>query len=462
MDNTAKHKVVGRIVIEGNLQLCSPAIIGSGDCELADVEVLRDSATDLPFIPATSLMGVLKHSISKEKLNLTPTEKEQYEYLLGKETIDREDSIQSALLCSDLTTDSAKVVIRDGIKINLAEDKKKYDYEVIEPGAKFKLHWEIILREAFEKEIFKKILATMLDAMENCRIRIGAKTNQGFGCCKLINLQYAELDFGKPEHVLAWLRGDYFAAKTILDTTPFPVNEEKIFTIEALFSIKNSLIIKSYPHDLTSPDAVHIKSDSNYVLPGTSIRGAIRQRALRILKTLDIPDAEKIIDKLFGTVVKGTKEKIKGRIQTEETIINTQGGMVVPELQTRIRIDRFTGGVIDGALFDSMPLWQKNKEQAIKICLKIKNYEEGEPGLLLQILKDLWVGDLPVGGEKNVGRGVLEGIKAYIGIGSAPPISLEAGPNHTLKITPDDEEKLAPYTNLLDLLKQKEASDARD
>jgi hypothetical protein len=30
------------------------------------------------------------------------------------------------------------------------------------------------------------------------------------------------------------------------------------------------------------------------------------------------------------------------------------------------------------------------------------------------VLKDLWTGDLALGGEKGIGRGVLEGIRAVI------------------------------------------------
>ena len=32
----------------------------------------------------------------------------------------------------------------------------------------------------------------------------------------------------------------------------------------------------------------------------------------------------------------------------------------------------------------------------------------------MQVLKDLWCGDLAIGGEKNVGRGVLKGLSATI------------------------------------------------
>jgi len=77
-----------------------------------------------------------------------------------------------------------------------------------------------------------------------------------------------------------------------------------------------------------------------------------------------------------------------------------------------------------GALFDSMPLFSRGEE--IKdITITITDYKDYEAGLMLLVLKDLWTGDLAVGGEKNVGRGVFEGISATINWnGNSVPVNL--------------------------------------
>lgn len=105
------------------------------------------------------------------------------------------------------------------------------------------------------------------------------------------------------------------------------------------------------------------------------------------------------------------KDKIKSRVIVEETEIEKP---IAAELQHRIKIDRFTGGTIKTALFDSMPLWSNGNDKAVEIKMTINDYQEWEAGLLLLILKDLWNEDLPIGGEKNVGRGILKGWKAEI------------------------------------------------
>ena len=83
----------GKIVLKGVIKLESSALIGSGNDERSDCDVILDSEGK-PFIPATSLIGVLQHNIkpgnSEEKL------KKFWGYTEGS------DSFQSCILCSDL------------------------------------------------------------------------------------------------------------------------------------------------------------------------------------------------------------------------------------------------------------------------------------------------------------------------------------------------------------------------
>jgi len=45
------------------------------------------------------------------------------------------------------------------------------------------------------------------------------------------------------------------------------------------------------------PDASNITSNGVFVLPGTSLKGAVRNRALKIIRTLAREGTEKIIEK---------------------------------------------------------------------------------------------------------------------------------------------------------------------
>ena len=175
------------------------------------------------------------------------------------------------------------------------------------------------------------------------------------------------------------------------------------------------MIIGSYPtspEESTSPevpDKIHVKSNGKAVLTGTSLKGAIRARAVKIINTLGGDGAE-LVKEVFGWADSEgkSKDKRKSRIVVEESVIENAD----EKIQYRIKIDRFTGGVIDGALFESKPLW--HKDEIINVKIKLKNAKEWEVGLLLLVLKDLWSGDLPIGGEKSIGRGVLKGLRAAI------------------------------------------------
>ena len=134
----------------------------------------------------------------------------------------------------------------------------------------------------------------------------------------------------------------------------------------------------------------------------------IRARGERILNTLKINDRENFLKFLFGNSLNNNMASIPSRLVVEEVIIRQN---VVSGIQQRIKIDRFTGGTIKGALFDSMPIYAKDFETPNTLKIRLKEPHEAEIGLLLLILKDLWTEDLPIGGEKNIGRGSLKGVK---------------------------------------------------
>jgi len=406
-----KKILKGKIILEGVIELLSPAIIGSGRDEHSDIDVLRDSEGKV-YIPATSFAGVLRHTI---KLDDSYKGKLEYFWGTSKEEQNHQRLRQSSVRIDDLLpVDKSSVVIRDGVKIDntrgIAKEGAKFDYEVIEPGARFNLHIEVTL-DGIEDDFKKSMLVTIINLLKEGDIRIGAKTNSGFGRIHLVDEKICIFDFSKKEDVLRWLKQDFTTvSKLKVENSEFDKFKiiPKTFTISADFVIKNSLIVRSYIFDPDKPDIENIKSNGKPVLPGTSLKGAIRARAERIVKTLGKP--ESVISDLFGEVDEKKKLAKKGRITVEETLIDGYP----EEVQTRIKIDRFTGGVIESALLETKPLFSKKDGKVINLKITIRDYKDHEAGLILLVLKDLWTGDLPIGGEKAVGRGVLEGRKAVI------------------------------------------------
>jgi len=441
-------------ILKGRLILFSPAIIGSGADNETDFDLLTD-AEGKPFIPGTSMAGVLRSWCSK--------------YIKDKSIIDQlfgsnggKNPRSSLLLFSDMPIFKEKVGKRAGVKIDnrigRAEEKKLYEYQVIEEG-EFELRIEAKTGNKDEEELVKKAFRCFNDLFRE-KIRIGAKTNSGYGeigVPKNDNLDYYQFDLSKTDHLIYWLKREYDERDKIEVTClpAFELDQKKKFLIRVGFKLKTSLIIRDYSVNPYLPDAISLKTGEHFVISGTALKGALRSRAERILNTLgtDEKKTEELLNNLFGYVEEknssegnriansgstasagGDEEKKarKGRLRVNEVKLKDYPA----EQQTRIKIDRFTGGTMSGALLEEMPVFSKNDGQIFNVKIEVDDYKDWEAGLLLLLLKDLWTGDLPVGGEKAIGRGVFEGFQAEIVLG-------DSGKETTYLIKKGDDGKLS-------------------
>jgi hypothetical protein len=134
----------------------------------------------------------------------------------------------------------------------------------------------------------------------------------------------------------------------------------------------------------------------------------------------------------------------------EESTIEQPKSLV----QTRVRIDPFTGGALETGLFSEQPVFgQASTAVNIDMCLQfpankdeessakqeihsteeqLSEGQKSQAALLVLCLKDLWTEDLPLGGESSCGRGRLQGCHAQLQLklpGQAPEtlLTLENG-----------------------------------
>lgn len=185
------------------------------------------------------------------------------------------------------------------------------------------------------------------------------------------------------------------------------------------------------------------------VLSGTSLAGVLRHRAERIVNTLHEVNSQitqEIVNDIFGFVT-DNKERSKSESKENDKKLDAKASrLIVHEsiikdttdlVQTRIAIDRFTGGVYHGALFQEQPIFGKGDEN-LKLEIELRKATQDkdyEIGLLLLLLKDLWTQDLPVGGTSSIGRGRLQGKKATL-------ILYRSQQKETWTITQESENKL--------------------
>lgn len=313
-------------------------------------------------------------------------------------------------------------------------------------------------------------LATALDGLAKGEITLGARKRRGFGRCRVDEWTVRRYDLKTRAGLLACLAEDRDGwAEPVTANAHADIRQalgaevalladaRQRFTISADFSLDGSLMVRAGLAD-SGPDMVHLHSprpnqDGGMVLrpilAGTSWAGALRSRATQIAYTLAPGEkgkelnnkVERLIDGIFGPaeIESRTKkgrsdseslseeEKAKraaerepkaSRIEVAETEIDPRK---VKQLeQTRIKIDRFTGGAFESALFSERPLFG-SKDQCLRLELSLRlpaelsrDRQQAEIGLLLLLLKDLWTGDLPLGGEVGIGRGRLRGAAARI------------------------------------------------
>lgn len=463
------RKVKERIFIVGLLHLDTPTHFGGGEAEgSTDMPLLFDAKEGRkPLLTGASIAGALRNYLREYEKgygwseNVEAKKKSWAEELFGhldESQLHPQDrqrplraSVHSWLMIDDALGEAPDkgdpIELRDGVAIDpktrTAKEKEKFDLELLSAGTTFPISFELWLSE--ENPQLLEALAIALHGLEKGRIGLGKRKRRGYGRCHVSGWQVWRYQMNNVEQVLGWL--DHTTPETpayqpdictLLNVKPsIDRHQGQMFQIQATFALDGSLFIRSYGSEKSDPDAVHLRTWRNGAekpaLPGTSLAGALRARAGRIARTLDQNgQADDLVTSLFGGESKdetGNEVLVASRLWVDETILEPET-VVMNLVQNRVSIDRFTGGARDTALFNEQPIWGK-PETDLVIDLRLimpaetneKKQAEAERifnaqvGLLLLLLKDLWTGDLPLGGESSVGRGRLKGKEAILTLG---------------------------------------------
>jgi CRISPR/Cas system CSM-associated protein Csm3 (group 7 of RAMP superfamily) len=436
------REIAGRVCVEGTLELLAPARFGGGDADdLLDMPLLLDAVEQRALLTGASIAGALRNYVRTREFG--DGQKEGIDSLcvalFGREQGDKVGR-HSVLMTHDALSETPsrpETELRDGVAIDprsrTAEDKKKFDIELLAAGTRFKLRLELFLPEE-EAEVSRRLqaLAIALQGFERGEIGLGARKRRGFGQCRVVGdwtvVQYDVR--GQRSDLIAWLKrerpnsktGSDIAALLGVSTEEAKLDRRNRFTMRATFTLDGSLLIRSGNGNLNAPDTVHLRSrrngDMKPVLSGTSLAGALRARALRIANTLSNRQGGAIVDALFGPRAVGDERLEHKQLRASNLIVHeTEVTNSVDNLvQSRVKIDRFTGGAYPTALFSEQPVFGSSDTQVV-IKLELRKPTDARIGLLLLLLKDLWTGDLPLGGEISVGRGRLKGKQATLSFG---------------------------------------------
>ncbi|NTW03386.1 MAG: hypothetical protein HGA19_19275, partial [Oscillochloris sp.] len=429
--------------------------------------LLRDSVSDAALLTGSSIAGALRSYLRSYERGYRADEPEERnfdlkslaELLFGGRKGD-DEGFQSPLIIADALSETPpQVELRDGVRINSAtrtpDAQGKYDLELLPAGTRFPLCFELALTElpsskldrdpmsqaAYERSL-REALLIALQGLESGLIGIGMKKRRGFGCCAATEWKVWEFDMSDPSDMVAWLAfgrdyGDSYHREagnlaTLIGTDSVRKSVVKVTRLEATFALEGSILIRAGQDEADyGPDVRHLHArqadgTSMPVISGTALAGVLRHQAERIANTLVAGSGPFFTRRLFGCIGQSVRRNNDpcqaSRLVIHESVIEYARTDLV---QSRVSIDRFTGGALDGALFSEQPAFGL-PETRVTLRLDLYEPEAGEIGMLLLLLKDLWTGELPVGGERSIGRGRLHGLRAELREGDATVASFMA------------------------------------
>lgn len=462
------REITERIHISGQLCLLTPAHFGNGVVRgdaLVDMSLLLGEADSLPFIPGTTIAGALRaylrtrfggHRATKEPSVLVS--------LFGPNRGDEDPAPDQSLLVIDdavvARTETQRplysTTLRDGLRIdpktNLAfhddqsDSGAKFDLELLEAGTTFDLHVELLATSKHPADELLPWLVQALAGLETGEIRLGLRKRRGFGQVTVKDWRMSRYHLATPSELCAWLeipawghRPDAMSTDHVLTLADVGaaavVDHRRTLRLTATFGLADSsLLIRSGFGQLNGgADVEHLHSRNvqgqlKPVIPGTSWAGVLRHRALRIANTVastaEMGASAQLVDDLFGWTPEfhSDAQGSASRLLVDDSVIEKGHSLY----QTRVRIDRFTGGALDAHLFDEAPVYGL-AATTVTLALQVFDPTKTDIGLLLLLLRDLWTQDLPVGGEASVGRGRLTGQRAELILpDSATPITISA------------------------------------
>lgn len=427
MSNRIKQDIVFHAVLEN----ASPLIMGSEKGEDIDLEILKHS-NGHPYISGTAFSGkLLKYFNAKEHFERRSEasdaniKKNQF-FFLGEESGSQSHIRLSNL---ELEEDVFEIVLNDSNKITKQEGivENKFNFEKLNPGCRFQMKGHITVRENFDLKYFIDALLFIRAVLDD-DFRIGAKTAKGYGRMKLKYFHARVFDYQDPEAFTAWEH--YLREGTFQDQCAsfspqwFCYRPSEKIHFQLQLAIQSQFITGEAAVDEEEVGKVQSQRNGTYILKGESFKNALSHRAYRILNTVCNGNhhwANDLMLYLFGEDVTEAKAHQLARLCVNESVFCE----VRSEKQTRIKINRFTGGTVNGALAIAMPIHGTNtsEEPNLTVDFEFKGRSNEQQysnaiTLLLHLIKDLFTGDLPIGGEKATGKGVFKGCLASIQIGS--------------------------------------------
>ena len=432
------YRQIARVVVEA----ATPLAVGSGKKEInTDATVAKD-VNGLPYIPGSSIAGVVRHALEDQGVNLNDFFGYQENgegkgseimfseaKMIGKDGV-AIDGLQDIDFSDSFYSHFNSLPVRQHVRIGhtgAAEKHGKFDEEVALKGTRFCFEIEAVL-DCEENRIFTAIL----DALYNAEFRIGSGSRKGFGkivvkSCniKVVDLtDKADLDWylNHTSDLSEAFDGSSFTHdfSSNADVYTLTLQPEDFFLFGAGFGddetdlvpVKEKQVCWEKAESVEKP----IVNDNKLLIPASSLKGALVHRVAFHYNVMKEKWAETVTSQddvkaltvnnpavvaLFGSA---DNNKKRGVVLFEDIIEDSLGEKIFSHVQ----IDRFTGGAIEGALFQEKATYGKGSCFKTNITV-LENVEDDIKEALELAIEDICKGMLPLGGGTTKGYGCFKG-----------------------------------------------------
>lgn len=407
-----KTRHIAHITVEAD----TPLKVGSNASDFLQDSPIQRDFNGLPMILGTSIAGVLRKDFDEKKVVDIFGEENGSKVIFSNALlcINAKDEV-----CEELLPKKTPFLqlfdtlpIREHTAITekgVAKEHAKFDEEVLYKGTRFKFSIEVLEDE----ESFKEILALLSSAS----FRLGGGSTKGFGKLNILEIKRESFEIGSYEDYSSSLnyrlKNSYSIEKRDSKTyTNYTLNitPEDFFIFGSGFGDKDADATPVYEYVIDYDNENLGKKQ--ILIPASSIKGALAHRVTfhynsLVGNTIEAKNGLNSLEAIFGSA-KDSKDKTK-QGSKGKLILSDCFQKETKETKTfdHVSIDRFTGGAIDGALFQEKTIAQKDMWE-IEILLD-KNVQEEALKAFEKALIDITTGMLPLGGMTTKGHGVFVG-----------------------------------------------------
>ena len=446
MEQTIYNKrYLTRVVIEA----ATPLAVGTGNKSvLTDALVARD-LNGLPYIPGSSLAGVLRHIIGDDNkqrdsiFGFQDGNKGHGSRIIFTDAVllDADGEAQDGLIIGEKSaflSNYDALPTRQHVRINQfgSTDKGgKFDEQVVYQGTRFVFEIEMV-DNGDNKVRYCKVLDNIFTQL----FRVGGGTRSGFGAIRVIDMEYRLLDLSKPEELELYITKSSSLKQTWEGYEPYsPEDGSEQPWHEYVLELK-PLDFYLFSSGFSDDDADTIPVTESYVvwntdgmgqfvddgvlIPATSFKGALAHRVAYHWNKIKgftaesgngkVGDKNEAVVKLFGSSGSDSDAISRGNVLLSDVILEPseteQDKLRDNKLLNHVTIDRITGGTIAGHLFTEKVTHRPN--QSFKEVLYVNAEvlrDDDIKAALERSLQDICDGLLPLGGGTNRGHGIFTG-----------------------------------------------------